>query len=163
MKPEQKAIYYLVASSRATGLASPYYEAFKNKGYEVLLVTDVRDEFVFSSCVQYENKPFIRIDSEEADISDAKKETGTASDASLNDAESQEIVTWLKTTLKGSVGDVKISKRLVSHPAIVTGHQSATDTAFSKYDPQISELYKSMRSQLHVRAHTHTPLKTKKG
>ena len=45
MPAEQKEIYYLIGESRELLRHSPYLEAFRAKGYDVLLLTDPIDEF----------------------------------------------------------------------------------------------------------------------
>ena len=46
MPEGQKEIYFLLAPKRESAEASPYYEVFREKKWEVLFLTDPRDEFV---------------------------------------------------------------------------------------------------------------------
>ena len=57
MPAEQKEIYYLIGESRAMIEQSPYLEAFKAKGQEVLLLTDPVDEYLVASLHAYKDKP----------------------------------------------------------------------------------------------------------
>jgi molecular chaperone HtpG len=57
MKPEQKEIYYLAGETREMLENSPYLEAFKANGEEVLLLTDPVDEFLTSTLTEYKEKP----------------------------------------------------------------------------------------------------------
>jgi molecular chaperone HtpG len=41
-----KTIYYIIAKSEAEALASPYMAQFKEKGYDVLILTDHIDSFL---------------------------------------------------------------------------------------------------------------------
>eukprot|EP00160_Parvularia_atlantis_P017970 Unigene6405_Nuclearia_a/m.19735 Unigene6405_Nuclearia_a/g.19735 ORF Unigene6405_Nuclearia_a/g.19735 Unigene6405_Nuclearia_a/m.19735 type:complete len:325 (+) Unigene6405_Nuclearia_a:2-976(+) len=133
MKPFQKAIYYLVAQTREAALASPYYEPFKARGIEVLLLTEVPDEMIFTTAGKFDDKPFVRIDAENVQLPDDTEPKQEQPDAArLTSQETDELIVWLKKTLEGSVVDVKVSKRLVEHPAIVTGHDSATDMTFRR-------------------------------
>ena len=57
MPAEQKEIYYLTGEIGASSCEhSPYLEAFRAKGQDVLLLTDPVDEFVFPTCGEYKGK-----------------------------------------------------------------------------------------------------------
>jgi molecular chaperone HtpG len=56
MGSEQKEIYYLIGESRAMIENSPYVEAFKSRGEEVLLLTDPVDEYLVASLARYKDK-----------------------------------------------------------------------------------------------------------
>jgi molecular chaperone HtpG len=57
MPEEQKEIWTLSGESRAQLLGSPVLEAFRAKGWDVLLLTDPVDEFAFSALDKYKEKP----------------------------------------------------------------------------------------------------------
>jgi len=78
MPGEQNEIYYLTGESRALLEQTPYLEAFKAKGWEVLLLTDPVDEFVVQSLTEYKGKKLKAIDKGALDgtaIDDDKKKT----------------------------------------------------------------------------------------
>src|SRR5262249_22624992 len=54
--PEQNQIYYLTGETRSAVESSPHLEAFKEKGYEVLYLTDPVDELLVQSLMDYEGK-----------------------------------------------------------------------------------------------------------
>ena len=56
MPGEQKEIYYLSARSRELIENSPYLEAFKARGQEVLLLTEPIDEFLVAVVHDYKGK-----------------------------------------------------------------------------------------------------------
>ena len=56
MPSDQKEIFYLIGESRELIANSPYVEAFKAKGQEVLLLTDPVDEYLVSSLSTYKDK-----------------------------------------------------------------------------------------------------------
>src|SRR5690606_37908236 len=56
-KPEQKAIYYLVADSAAAARSSPHLEAFRERDVEVLLLADRIDEWAMQQLTEYQGKP----------------------------------------------------------------------------------------------------------
>ncbi|HEV7868531.1 MAG TPA: molecular chaperone HtpG, partial [Chthoniobacteraceae bacterium] len=54
MPEEQKEIYYLLAPSRESAEASPYFEVFREKKFEVLYLSDPRDEFVMEHLREFD-------------------------------------------------------------------------------------------------------------
>jgi molecular chaperone HtpG len=62
MPQEQSEIWYLAGTQRDIMLQSPHLEAFKDKGWEVLLLTDPADEIVFESLRQYKGKTLKAVD-----------------------------------------------------------------------------------------------------
>lgn len=57
MKEGQEQIYYATGVSREQLLKSPHLEAFKAKGYEVLLLTDPVDEIWVGQVSEFDGKP----------------------------------------------------------------------------------------------------------
>ncbi len=57
MPEEQKEIWTLSGESREQLLGSPVLEAFRAKGWDVLLLTDPVDEFAFPALESYKEKP----------------------------------------------------------------------------------------------------------
>lgn len=119
MKEGQTDIYYLHTSSRASGEASPYLEAMRSKGFEVLLVYTPVDEFVMGHLMQYDGKPLRS--AEAADLDAA--EPGEDAEA-LAEQELEKLCAWLQDdVLAGRVGNVKASTKLVDSPALLVGHE----------------------------------------
>ncbi|NOY68262.1 MAG: molecular chaperone HtpG [Deltaproteobacteria bacterium] len=58
MKPDQKEIYYITGETLKIAMNSPHLEALREKGYEVLLMTDPIDEFVLQTLTEFEGKTF---------------------------------------------------------------------------------------------------------
>jgi len=121
MKEGQKEIYYVTAESFAAAKNSPHLEIFRNKGIEVLLLTDRVDEWMISSLTEFDDKPLKSVAQGELDLGDmedekektAKEETGKAF---------TEIVERIKTALDDEVSEVRVTHRLTSSPAcLVTG------------------------------------------
>jgi molecular chaperone HtpG len=57
MPEGQAAIYYLTADNHATAAASPHLEVFREKGIEVLLLSDRVDEWLVASLPSFGGKP----------------------------------------------------------------------------------------------------------
>ena len=112
MNSEQKDIYCLLAANREAAEASPYFEVFKERKFEVLFLYDAWDEFVIEHLHTFDGKPLKLAEKAELNIS-SKKESALSEDASKSLAQ------WLKETLGDKVGEVRASQRLVESPAVV--------------------------------------------
>ncbi|HXI73484.1 MAG TPA: molecular chaperone HtpG [Verrucomicrobiae bacterium] len=112
MASEQKEIYCLLAANREAAEASPYFEVFKERKWEVLFLYDAWDEFVMEHLHTFESKPLKLAEKAELNLS-AKKEGALSEDASKSLAQ------WLKETLGDKVNEVRASQRLVESPAVV--------------------------------------------
>jgi molecular chaperone HtpG len=110
MKEEQKEIYYLLAPSRESAEASPYYEVFREKGLEVLFLTDARDEFVMEHLREFDKKRVIA-----AEKADLKLDEKTHA---LSDDDARLLANFIKEQLGDRVAEVRVSKRLVGSPAV---------------------------------------------
>lgn len=115
MKEGQTQIFYATGESRQQILKSPHLEAFKAKGYEVLLLTDPVDEVWVGTVTEFDGKPLQSI---------AKGEVDLSADGDEREAEREEqqkefadLLTWLKETLTDHVKEVRLSTRLTDSPA----------------------------------------------
>jgi len=113
MPSEQKEIYCLLTPNRAAAEASPYYEVFRERKFEVLFLYDAWDEFVIEHLHAFEGKSIKLAEKADLDLNEAKKEGALTDDAAKALAE------WIKQTLGDKVGAVRVSKRLVESPAVV--------------------------------------------
>ena len=114
MKEDQDKIYYATGDTTDKIDMLPQVEMFKEKGYEVLYLTDVVDEFTMQSIVEYENKKIVNVASNEANINDEDKEK-------LEKLNSDNI-DMLKTMKEAidEVSNVKFTNRLKNHPVCLT-------------------------------------------
>jgi len=60
-KPGQDYIYYLAGESKEKILQSPVLQALLRKGYEVLILDDPLDEYVFTHLNEYEKKKLMNV------------------------------------------------------------------------------------------------------
>ncbi len=112
MPSDQKEIYCLLAANREAAEASPYFEVFKERKWEVLFLYDPWDEFVMEHLREFDGKP-LKL-AEKADLNLSEKKAGA-----LSDDEAKDLAKWLKETLGDKVGEVRPSQRLVESPAVV--------------------------------------------
>ncbi|OBA59902.1 molecular chaperone HtpG [Mycobacterium sp. 1100029.7] len=115
MKDGQEQIFYATGETQQQILKSPHLEAFKAKGYEVLLLTDPVDEVWVGTVTEFDGKPLQSVAKGEVDL-DAD---GDRSDAEREEREKDfaELLTWLKDTLADHVKEVRLSSRLTESPA----------------------------------------------
>ena len=112
MPPEQKDIYYLTGDSLTALADSPLLERLKDKGYEVLLMSDPVDEWVVQSLTEYDGKPLKSVEKGDLELGDV-------------DAEKEEsyapLFGFIKSKLQDKIKDVKPSKRLKDSLACLSG------------------------------------------
>lgn len=123
--PEQKEIYYLCAPSRELALQSPYLEAFEKSGKEVIFVYSAIDDFVMANLDKFQGRKIISAEKGDIDVGDKNEQNDEdTSGSTLSKKEADDFCAWFKLTLNDKVSNVKITKRLVSSPAVVTDNES---------------------------------------
>ena len=119
MKEDQKEIFYVCGESLLKCDALPQTEWVKDKGYEILYLTDDVDEFVLQVFGTYKDKPFKAINQGELNLAseDEKKALKDKVDAN------KPLLDSLKEALKDQVSDVRLSGRLKTHPVCLTSDE----------------------------------------
>jgi molecular chaperone HtpG len=138
MKEGQDQIFYATGESRQLLERSPHLEAFKAKGYEVLLLTDPVDEVWVASVPEFDGHALQSVAKGEVDL--GANDDG-ADDAANGDF--AELLTWLKETLDEHVKEVRLSTRLTSSPACLI-----TDTF--GITPQLARMYRASGQEVPV-------------
>ena len=110
MPEDQKEIYYLSASNREACEAAPSYEVFGEKKWEMIFLTDARDEFVLENLREFEGKKLVA--AERADVKLDRETKG------LDEETAKKLAEFIKETVGDRIGEVRVSKRLVGSPAI---------------------------------------------
>ena len=136
MPTTQKEVYYLVApGGRKQAESSPYLEAARARGYEVLFLYAHVDEFVMQHVRRHRGKDLVSAEaatfeaeetSEESKDGDEKdpSEREKKKKAALSAEKMSSLCDWFATeALPGRVTGVSTSARLVSAPALLTGHE----------------------------------------
>ncbi len=141
MKEGQTQIFYATGESRQQLLKSPHLEAFKAKGYEVLLLTDPVDEVWVGVVTEFDGKPLQSVAKGEVDL-DGDEESSTA-EREEQQKEFADLLSWLKETLSEHVKEVRLSTRLTESPACLI-----TD-AFG-ITPALARLYKASGQEVPV-------------
>jgi molecular chaperone HtpG len=132
MNDSQEHIYYMTGESRPAIENSPYMEAFRAKGLEVLLLTDPIDEIWVDSIPEFDGKRFQSITKGELDL-DEKDEATTEADRQQQE-QFTELLSWMSTVLEKDVKEVRLSSRLTISPACVVGDtHDATPALINMY------------------------------
>jgi molecular chaperone HtpG len=120
----QDTLWYLTAPSREAALASPHLEAFRKKGFNVLLLTDVVDEWFIQGLEEAEGLPVKSVSrgaldldpDDEADADNGEKEAGKAA--------VEQLAPWLQGLFGGELAGVRPSSRLTDSPAVLVDDDS---------------------------------------
>ncbi len=114
MKEDQKAIYYASGESIDRIDKMPQTELLRDKGYEILYFAEDVDEFAIQMLMNYQEKEFKSVSASDLELDAPEEKTEEQKDAekSLFDA--------MKEVLDGKVADVRLSKRLKTHPVCLT-------------------------------------------
>ncbi|GGN50855.1 MULTISPECIES: molecular chaperone HtpG [Oceanobacillus] len=117
MPEEQKYIYYAQGDSVDRVDKLPQTELVKDKGYEILYFTDEIDEFAIRMLMSYKEKEFRNVSSGDLGIEQDEKEKEEEKET---EKEHEELFTKMKELLGDKVTAVRASKRLKSHPVVLT-------------------------------------------
>ncbi len=133
MKEGQEHIYFLTGENRVAVEHSPHLEAFQDKGFEVLILTDPIDEMWVDAVPEFQGKKFQSIAKGQVDLDDDANPEQQEEFAAL--------LEWLKSTLAEHVKDVRLTSRLTSSPACIVG---------DSYDmtPTLEKMYRAMGQEL---------------
>ena len=129
MREGQEQIFYATGESRQVLERSPHLEAFKAKGFEVLLLTDPVDEVWVDAVPEFQGKALQSVAKGEVDLGDTDTDKP-------DHGEFAELLTWLQDTLDEHVKEVRLSTRLTSSPACLI-----TDTF--GITPQLARMYRA--------------------
>ena len=135
MKEGQSAIYYISGGKEDVLRTSPLVAAYREKGYEVLIMGDDIDDIVISQIGEYDKTPLKAINKSGA-LDDLKSDEDKAKEEAK-----KPVAEKIKTALGDKVKDVVISSRLNDTPAAVI---------FSDDDPsmQMQRLMKQMGGEM---------------
>src|SRR5437764_1584087 len=136
MKEGQEHIYFMTGESRSAIEHSPHMEAFRAKGFEVLILTDPIDEMWVDAGTGFDGKQFQSIAKGEVDLSDDDEEKN---EERKKDFEA--FLSWMTTTLGEDVKEVRLSSRLTTSPACIVG-----DT--HDLTPTLEKMYRAMGQEL---------------
>jgi molecular chaperone HtpG len=138
MKDGQEHIYVATGESRTTIENSPHLEAFKAKGYEVLLLTDPVDEVWVDVVGTFDGKAFQSIAKGAVDLG-ADDADEPAREQRAKDFAA--LLTWVQGQLAEDVKEARLSTRLTTSPACLV-------TDASDMTPALARMYAAMGQEL---------------
>ncbi len=112
----QDKIYYAAGESIDKINLLPQVEKVKEKGYEILYLTDYTDEFVIQTLMNYDGKEFMNVSSESLDLDTEEEKESIKKENESN----KTLLTSMKDALKEKVTDVRFTNRLKNHPVCLT-------------------------------------------
>ena len=135
MKPDQKYIYYAAGENTEKTDKLPQTELLKDKGYEILYLTDDVDEFALQVMHDFKEKEFKSVSADDLDIEESEEEKKKNEKQS---EDSKDMLECMKEALDGKVSDVKLTHRLKSHPVCLTAkggpfHRDGESPQFHAY------------------------------
>ena len=116
MKEEQKEIYYACGETLDKIDMLPQVEKVKEKGYEILYLTENIDEFVVHSLSNYNDKKFTNICTNELDLDSEEEKEKLKKENEKN----KEMLDAMKNALNDEVQLVRFTHRLKNHPVCLT-------------------------------------------
>lgn len=144
MKEGQKAIYYIAGADEKILRSSPLVQAFKNKGYEVLLLDEDIDELVINMVPEYDSVPLKAINR-----TDALDEISTEDEKKENEKKNP-----LRDKIASALGDkvkkVVISSRLGDAPSSVILDENDPTLGMQRLMKQMGGLEEDIKPILEV-------------
>ena len=122
MKEGQDRIYYVSAESFNAAKNSPHLEVFRQKGIEVLLLTDRVDEWVVSHLTEFDKKELASVARGGLDLgalADEAERKSVEQDAT----DLKDLLGRVKASLGERVKDVRVTHRLTESPACLVADE----------------------------------------
>ncbi|HTU48540.1 MAG TPA: molecular chaperone HtpG [Bryobacteraceae bacterium] len=117
MKPEQEQIFYLTGESRSVIENSPHLEALREKGWEVLYMTDPVDELVTQHLNEFDGKKLKSVGKGVIKLGTEEEKEKTEKELKEKQEEYKPLIEFLQKQLDEHVKQVRLSSRLTTSPA----------------------------------------------
>ena len=131
LRENQTAIYYLTGDEPKRLAASPQLEGFRDRGVEVLLLSDPVDAFWVSTAGGFDGKPFKSVSQGAADIKSIALVEGAKAPAEAS-GEVATLIAFLKQTLEAEIADARASDRLTDSVACLIAPEFGPDRQLEK-------------------------------
>ncbi|MBZ5508874.1 MAG: molecular chaperone HtpG [Acidobacteriia bacterium] len=133
MKAEQTDILYLTGESRKVLENSPHLEGVRQKGYEVLYLSDPVDELVVQHLHEFEGKRLKSVTKGRVDLGTEEEKKQQEEQVKKKEEEYAEFLKASQKKLDEYVKQIRVSTRLVDSPACLV-------TEEHEYSPQLERL-----------------------
>ena len=122
MKEGQTSIYYACGDAVERIAKLPQTEMLKDKGYEILYLTDNVDEFALKMLQTYDEKDFKNISSDDLGLETEEEKKEVEKQVEDNKG----LLDFMTEALDGKVKAVRLSQRLKSHPVCISSEGAIT-------------------------------------
>ena len=116
MKEDQKNIYYASGETIEKIDTLPQVEQVKQKEYDILYLTEYVDEFAIQALMEYEEKKFMNVSSNDLDLETKEEKEKTEK----KNKEYNDIFSFMKDALDNQITEIKFTNRLKNHPVCLT-------------------------------------------
>lgn len=123
MKEGQPGIYFIAGETREILSHSPFIERLRQKGYEVLYMTDPMDEYMLQRVKEYNGKKLLSVTTVSLEGLDAGEETKE---------NMEETIKYCKDVLGDKVGEVTLSNRTVDSPSCLVTSEHGMSANFER-------------------------------
>ena len=150
MKDGQDKIYFITAESYNAAKNSPHLEIFKQKGIEVLLLTDRVDEWVSSHLNEFEKKSLVSVAKGKLDLGELDDAKPTEEEQKQQEEHAKPILEKIKSALAGKIKEVVVTTRLVDSPACLVVDNNAMSLQLERLMRQAGQEMPSMQPTLEI-------------
>lgn len=146
MPEDQKEIFYVTGTSRRAVETSPHLEAFKKRGFDVLLMTDPIDEWVTRSLYEFDKRKLRSVAHGEIDLGDGGEDKG----AEAKPGEVEEALAAVREVLGDRVKEVRASKRLTESASCLVAGEGEAGAHFERLMKAMEPGFKASKRVLEL-------------
>jgi molecular chaperone HtpG len=133
MKPEQKEILYLTGESRKVIENSPHLESVRQKGYEVLYLSDPVDELMVQGLHEFQEHKLKSVTKGRFELGTDEEKKQAEEQIKQKEEEYKSFLEACQKKLDAYVKQIRVSSRLVDSPACLV-------TEEHEYSPHLERL-----------------------
>ncbi len=133
MKPEQKEIFYLTGESRKVIENSPHLESVRQKGYEVLYLSDAVDELLVQHLHEFQEHKLKSVTKGRFEVGTDEEKKQAEEQIKQKEEEYKSFLEACQKKLDEYVKQIRVSSRLVDSPACLI-------TEEHEYSPHLERL-----------------------
>ncbi len=133
MKPEQSEIFYLTGESRKVIENSPHLEAPRQRGYEVLFLTEPVDELLVQSLYEFEGHKLKSVTKGKVHLGTEEEQKSQEEQIKKKETEYSAFLQAGQKKLDQYIKQIRLSTRLVASPACLV-------TEEHEYSPHLERL-----------------------